>query len=66
MTCPECQSERVHTELAKDGFFYGPEAIKLRAVIPYRECDECGFTWMDWESEIAREKAVAEHLRKKE
>ena len=62
--CPSCGSNRVSTHRQTDLFPYGSgnAAVELSAVIPFRECAECGFEFTDAEAEDARHEAICRHL----
>lgn len=62
--CPNCGSGRVDTHRQADLFAYGAgdDAIQLSAVIPFRECRECGFEFTGAEAEDARHDAICRHL----
>jgi C4-type Zn-finger protein len=61
--CPSCGSEDVKTALETEEFDWGcPVETKIKAVVPVRTCDECGFQFTDWEAEEIRDQAVANYL----
>lgn len=62
--CPNCGSSRVDTHRQTDLFAYGAgdAVVELSAIIPFRECAECGFEFTDAEAEDARHEAICRHL----
>ena len=64
INCPNCGSSRVDTHRQADLFPYGTgdAAVELSAVVPFRECAECGFEFTDAEAEDARHEAICRHL----
>ena len=66
MQCPECNGP-VKTELHDEEFQYGSDDnfVKLRCVIPFRICTQCGFSYTDSEAEDIREKTVEEYLKQR-
>lgn len=65
LSCPECGSKRIATEVVDHRFPYGQEdsAVELSARIPVRRCDECGDQFLDDEAEDLMHEAVCRHLR---
>ena len=64
--CLECGSKNVKEELGDYEFIYGDDVhVKqemLKATFPLIVCKDCGSSCSDWRGEIARDKAVREHV----
>jgi putative zinc finger/helix-turn-helix YgiT family protein len=65
LSCPECESTKVVTEVVDHRFAYGQEdsAVELSARIPVRRCEECGDEFLDDEAEDLMHEAICRHLR---
>jgi DNA-binding transcriptional regulator YiaG len=62
--CPNCGSKNVTTRPSVDHFTYGsgPDAVQLKANIPFHRCADCMFEYTDSEAEDIRHEAVCRHL----
>jgi putative zinc finger/helix-turn-helix YgiT family protein len=64
LQCPQCGSDRVGTSQTEDCFTYGSGeyAVQLRALVPLRTCQSCGFRFLDSEAEDIQHETVCRHL----
>ena len=62
--CFECSSRKVATHLVAHKFRYGvgDNAPELKCDLPVRSCKDCGFEFVDYAGEAAREAAVRAYL----
>ena len=62
--CPNCGSTKVITSTSVDHFTYGsgPNAVQLKATIPFHRCADCTFEYTDSAAEDIRHEAVCRHL----
>src|SRR5687767_15315292 len=62
--CPNCGSHGIRTEMIEHSFEYGEgaDAKILRAIVPLRKCNACGFSFLDHDAEQAQHAAICEHL----
>jgi putative zinc finger/helix-turn-helix YgiT family protein len=62
--CSECESKNISTTWEDYKFPYGvgAEAVELSCKVPVRKCSDCGFSFIDQESENLCHEAVCKHL----
>lgn len=64
--CPFCTTP-VNETTEEYELQYGQPGDKLYAILkvshPVLSCPKCGESWFDWRGEVARSKAVEEHLK---
>lgn len=62
--CGECGGKKITTTWQSYNFPYGvgTDAIELSCKVPARNCDECGFTFLDGEAEDFCHAAICRHL----
>jgi hypothetical protein len=66
LQCASCESLNVKTTMESEEFAYGyPERVqvRLKTVIPVRNCADCGFQWTDHEAEEIHDQAVQAYLK---
>jgi putative zinc finger/helix-turn-helix YgiT family protein len=63
LECPECGELAVFTKLTPHEFTYGrgAEAANIKAVLPFRVCNNCGFQYLDKAGQDAQHEAVCRH-----
>ncbi len=64
LSCPECGSNKIVTEIIGYCFTYGQgdSAIKLTTRIPMRQCEDCLVRFIDDEAESLIQAAVNHHI----
>lgn len=62
--CGECGSKKIETnqEIYKFPYGVGDEAVELSCKVPLRKCIDCGFSFIDGESEDICHEEVCKHL----
>lgn len=64
LSCPECGSNKIVTEMVGYNFPYGQEesAVELSVRIPIHQCEECLGRFIDDEGEDLMQEKVNHHL----
>lgn len=62
--CGECGSERIRTsrEIYKFPYGVGADTVELSCEVPVRNCADCGFSFIDGETEDICHEEVCKHL----
>jgi len=66
--CASCNSDDVGVHEEDQVFKYGvePNTTELRACVKIYYCEGCGLSFVDHESEVARDKSVYNYLNNRE